>query len=194
MRQFFQRKVLLQIARIMTILIVASTAASAQNWHVGDKVQGYDVDWYDATIVEVGTGDHAGQYLVKYDRFQGQKWLSAASIRTRPGMSPPSGSTAVVPPGRYTCYGYPASAGVFRWYLDLGSTTYQQRTPDLPAGHYGYDAAHSAIMFVDGPYANNGWFGRLQRTGGRDSIVLRAIVSEQKGPRINEYANIYCSN
>ena len=66
------------------LLLLASAPALAREWQVGDKVQGYDVDWYDATILEVGTGDHAGEYLVKYDKYSTEKWLSAESVRARP--------------------------------------------------------------------------------------------------------------
>ena len=183
----------LRLLQAVLVLLLASAPALARDWHVGDKVQGYDVDWYDATILEVGSGDHAGEYLVKYDKYSGEKWLSAESIRARPS-APAAAGAAGVQPGRYACYGYPGPGGAFRWYLDIGDATYQQHTPDLPAGHYAYDAADSVMLFTDGPYAANGWFGRLGSAGGRSSIVLRAIAAEQEGPRAREYANIYCSN
>jgi hypothetical protein len=179
---------------IFALLILAPAAAFARDWQVGDKVQGYDVGWYDATVVEVGTGAHAGEYLIKYDKYSGEKWLSAASIQARPGAAPAAGETAGLQPGRYACYGYPGPAGAFRWYLDIADATYQQHTPDLPAGRYTYGANDGAILFADGPYAANGWFGKVGLLGGRKAIVLRDIAAEQEGPRVREYANIYCSN
>ncbi|MES1264942.1 MAG: hypothetical protein ABUU24_04725, partial [Variovorax sp.] len=148
------------LLQVLAVLLLASAPALAGGWQVGDKVQGYDVDWYDATILEAGTGDHSGEYLVKYDKYSGEKWLSAESIRARPGAPPAEGAATGLQPGRYACYGYPGPGGAFRWYLDIGEATYQQRTPDLPAGHYVHDAAADALMFTDGPYAANGWFGR----------------------------------
>jgi hypothetical protein len=179
---------------MLLLLVLVPAAALAGDWQVGDKVQGYDVDWYDATILEVGSGGHAGEYLVKYDKYSGEKWLSAASIRARPGAAPAGGSAAGLQPGRYACYGYPGPSGAFRWYLDMADTTYRQRMPDLPAGHYSYAAADGAILFADGPYAANGWFGKVGSLDGRNGIVLRDIAAEAEGPRVREYANIYCTN
>jgi hypothetical protein len=182
------------LLRAFALLLLASAPALARDWQVGDQVQGYDVDWYDATILEVGTGDHAGKYLVKYDKYSTEKWLSAESIRARPDAPPSGAGEAGLQPGRYACYGYPGPAGAFRWYLDIADATYQQHTPDLPAGHYRFDAAEGVLLFEDGPYAANGWFGRLGSLGGRSGIVLRDIAAEQEGPRVREYANIYCSH
>jgi hypothetical protein len=190
----FLGRIAFRLLPLLALVLLVASPALAGDWQVGDKVQGYDVDWYDATILEVGSGNHAGEYLIKYDKYTTEKWLSAASIRARPGAAPAGGSAAGLQPGRYACYGYPGPSGAFRWYLDMADTTYRQRTPDLPAGHYSYAAADGAILFADGPYAANGWFGKVGSLGGRNGIVLRDIAAEQEGPRVREYANIYCSN
>jgi hypothetical protein len=180
------------VAYAVPVLLVFGTAgvATAEQWQVGDQVQAYNVDWYDATIAEVGSGDREGYYLVKWDDFAGQQYIAEANIRARPGSAQPatsSGATALT--GRYTCYGYPGPGGQFRWYLQVGDDAYEQQTPDLPVGHYLVDAGDSSITFTDGPYADIGWFGRLES----DKVVLRSVASEQQGPRVDEYANIYCS-
>jgi hypothetical protein len=181
------------LALMLAVLMVFGTAgsAAADDWQVGDQVQAYNVDWYDATIVEVGSGNYQGYYLVKWDDFSTPQYISAANIRPRPGAAAPAPQSAdpTAAQGRYVCYGYPGPGGQFRWYLQIDDSTYQQQTPDLPAGHYVYDAAGSAIQFTDGPYADDGWFGRLDN----GEVVLRSTASEQQGPRVDEFANIYCT-
>jgi hypothetical protein len=173
---------------LVGLLMVFGTAtASADDWQVGDKVQAYNVDWYDGTIAEVGSGSYDGYYLVKWDDFNGQQYIAAKNIRARPGSAPTGSNADAGLTGRYICYGYPGAGGQYRWYLQIGDSTYQQQTPDLPVGHFTSD--ESAISFTDGPYADNGWFGRLDD----GEIVLRSVDSEQQGPRVDEYANIYCS-
>jgi hypothetical protein len=189
-----RRSSLARLLPAAMVLLLATATAFARDWQVGDKVQGYDVGWYDATILEVGTGDHAGEYLVRYDKYSTEKWLSAASIQARPDGEAPAAVANGVQAGRYACYGYSGATGTFRWYLDIGDATYRQHTPDLPAGHYDYRAAEGIMLFSDGPYAANGWFGKVGILGGKNGIVLRDIAAEQEGPQVREYANIYCSH
>ena len=42
---------------------------SGGSWKVGDKVEAWNVTWYKATILEIGTGQYKGYYKVRYEGF-----------------------------------------------------------------------------------------------------------------------------
>ncbi len=54
---------------------------AAQSFGVGDKVEAYNVGWYKATILEVGSGDYVGYYKIHYDEYASDQWLKNTSIR-----------------------------------------------------------------------------------------------------------------
>jgi len=119
--------------------------------------------------------------------------LYASSI---PAYAAPDTTTVSWPrAGKYVCLGYSGGPGHFRWYLQLGKDTYQQKTPDLAAGRYTFDKAAQRVTFVDGPYARLNWFGKfsVEREGKTHKIVLRNKAFEAEGPRAHEYQNFYCT-
>ena len=179
----------------LVFVVGMGSLALADEWAVGARVQVYvSGDWYDATISgPVGSAPYAGYYSIHFDSGR-DSYADPRNIRTAAGAAPaPMAQTAAAPgPGRYTCVGF--DGGQFRWYLTLGEDgTYRQTTPDLPSGRYQFYPDGSVVAF-DGPYGDNGWFGRFSvEAGGRQQIVLRSVASEKQGPRVDEYANIYCS-
>jgi hypothetical protein len=187
---------------VVLVLSVGGSAGIAAQWQVGDKVQAWNVDWYDGVIDQIGTDNYTGYYLVRFEGPSGPtyQYVAEKNIRARPDDAGSGDQASAAEPraGRYVCLGYNGgAAGTFRWYLDIdGSGGYQQATPDLPGGTYSFDAAASALSFESGPYAENGWFGRfsVEREGLTHKIVLRSLASEAQGPRVDEYANIYCTN
>ncbi len=182
------------------LLLLGAAAAMAQGWKVGDKVQGWNIAWYDGTIAEIGSGNYAGYYLVKFDGFNTPQYVKAANIRARPGAAAPrpaaAGSADSPRPGRYVCMGYNGGVGQFRWYLQLGAGTYQQKTPDLAAGRFSFDRGARELTFQSGPYSRLNWIGlfTVEREGKTHRIVLRDKAAEAQGPRVREYANIICTN
>jgi hypothetical protein len=179
----------------LAVLVLSASMAMAA-FKPGDRVQAWNSAWYDATIVSVGSGSYDGYYYVHYDGQSGggsQQYIRASNIRPRPGASATTApQTATASTGDFACFGYNGGAPMFRWYLNLANGTYQQHAPDLTAGRYTSDGQH--ITFTSGPYAANGWIGLTTSVNGKISkIVLRSRADEAKGPRVNEYANIYCS-
>lgn len=178
-------------------VIVLAAPAVAADFKVGDKVQAWNIDWYDGTIAEVGAGSYAGYYLVKFDKYATPQYVKAANIRARPGASVAAAVPVASAPraGKYTCMGYNGGAGQFRWYLQIDGKTYHQLTPNLRSGSYSYSSATRKLSFNTGPYAGNGWIGlfSVEREGRTHKIVLRRRADETRGPRFNEYANIYCT-
>ena len=62
----------------------ASAAFARDAWHVGDKVSVWvSADYYDGTVVEVGSGDHAGQYLIHFDKFTSNQYALAKNVIAR---------------------------------------------------------------------------------------------------------------
>lgn len=174
----------------LAILLFWISGAFAGTWNAGDRVQVYvDGVWWDATVL--GPGPYEKYYSVQFATDGSTSSAREDAIRAAPQTNeqPPTNDVAT---GDYTCVGY--GNADFRWYLRISpGGAYQQLTPDLPPGHFGFVPERLAIMFVDGPYQDNGWFGKVATDiAGRHQIVLRSIASEQKGPRVDEYANIYC--
>ena len=98
--------------------------------------------------------------------------------------------------GKYVCLGYSGGAGKFRFYVTLANGTYTPQTPDLPSGNYRYDAATHRLEFTSGPFKANNWLGifSIEREGKTHKVVLRDRANEAEGPRVKEYANLYCTN
>ncbi|MBS0480391.1 MAG: hypothetical protein JSR79_13980 [Proteobacteria bacterium] len=73
--------------RIPAVAIVAMSCGSAMaqtSWRVGDKVSVWvSADYYDGTVVEVGSGDHAGQYLIHFDKFTADQYALAKNVIAR---------------------------------------------------------------------------------------------------------------
>lgn len=63
---------------------VAAAPPAAGGWRTGDKVSVWvSGDYYDGTIVEVGSGDHAGQYRIHFDRFTSEQYALAKNVLAR---------------------------------------------------------------------------------------------------------------
>jgi hypothetical protein len=76
--------------------LFASSAVFAQAWHVGDKVRVWvSGDYYDGSVLEVGSGDHAGQYLIDFDKFATDQYALAKNVYPRQAApaARPSGKT-----------------------------------------------------------------------------------------------------
>lgn len=186
---------------VLAIMFTLANVTCAQaGYKIGDKVQAWNLDWYDAAIAEVGSGPHAGYYLVKWDKFSTPQYIKESNIRARPDRAAAITATpaAAAAPrlGRYTCMGYAGGIGMFRWYLELGRNSYVQKTPDLAGGAYNFDATSQRLFFLSGPYKANNWIGKfsVEREGKTHKIVLRDKGAEAAGPRVREYANIFCTN
>lgn len=63
----------------------ASAQSNSQNnlYQVGQKVEAYNVGWYKATVLEIGSGDKAGYIKVHYDDYSSasDQYLKESSIR-----------------------------------------------------------------------------------------------------------------
>lgn len=85
----------LRIAAALGALLAAAAAHAA--WQVGDKVRVWvSADYYDGTVVEVGSGDHAGQYRIRFDHYNNEQYALAKNVlprKTAPAGPPQDGKT-----------------------------------------------------------------------------------------------------
>ena len=61
-----------------------TAALLAQSFKVGDRVEAYDAGWNKGTVVELGSGNYQGYFLVKYDAFTTQRWFKPVNLRPGP--------------------------------------------------------------------------------------------------------------
>lgn len=65
-----------------------SPAMAGGGFHVGDRVKVWvSADYYDGAVAAVGTGEHAGQYLIHFDRFSTDQYALARNVLPRGGAS-----------------------------------------------------------------------------------------------------------
>lgn len=55
--------------------------AAAGAFKVGDRVQGWNIAWYDGTVAKVGVGSYAGYYLIKHDKYSQDSYYAEANVR-----------------------------------------------------------------------------------------------------------------
>lgn len=68
------------------IVMVAGAQQQKSVYQVGDRVEAYDVGWYKGVVTQVGTGNYAGYYMVKYDDFSTNRYFKPGDLR--PGGPP----------------------------------------------------------------------------------------------------------
>ena len=82
---------------LSTVAMFLAGAALAQNaWHVGDKVRVWvSADYYNGTVIGIGAGDNAGQYLIKFDNYAGNQYALAKNVLPRTTAAAPKSSGKV---------------------------------------------------------------------------------------------------
>ncbi|TFZ03744.1 hypothetical protein [Ramlibacter humi] len=183
------------------VFAMVCVAASAQGgFKPGDKVKVWvSADYYDGTVVQAGSGDHAGQYLIHFDKFSNDQWALARNVAARAGGG---GTTTAAAPatagpdaapraGDYACVLGGGSAGSQAWRLELQPGKYQQHKPDLASGQWKYDAAGKRLEFTSGPYAGR-WIGLFSAAGHRHKVLLRP--ADRPANAKPGYADVLCGN
>ena len=137
--------------------------AAIAAFKLGDRVQGWNLGWYEGTVAKVGDGSYAGYYLIKHDKFSQDSYYAQANVRllasvTPTGMSDPSAQPTTPAAGaagpRIGTYG----CGVFlsgrytrTQTLSLDGASYTTSHGD--GGSYAYDASSQRLNFRGGALA-----------------------------------------
>jgi hypothetical protein len=69
------------MTRRLALAMGITMAASPQSYKVGDRIEPYDSGWLPGTIVELGSGNYSGYFLVKYDQFSTQRYFKPSDLR-----------------------------------------------------------------------------------------------------------------
>jgi len=186
-----------KLGRLAVIVFLASplSLATAQDggFKVGDKVEAYNVGWYKATVLEIGSGSMSGYLKVHYDDFSSasDQFIALRNIRARPNArSAAAGAAASASArnagprlGRYLIrsYGNPTipipigelellSGGRYRAMANGGRVIGQ--------GTYSFDAASSTVQWLSGPYKEAGWLGQftIERDGKTHKIRVNRVT------------------
>lgn len=155
--------------------------------------------WDKAVVLEVGKGEHEGEYKVHYDGYPASydRWLMPVYFRKVAGASPTptsqpaaptapaaAGQTAVTPrAGNYNInsYGRTGSPPLFLGHIQLKDDgTYKisrKRSGDYYGeGTYAFDPATSAVTWLSGPCKDEHWGGTFSVDGKTHKIRLRSTT------------------
>lgn len=155
---------------VVCLAALTSSSVAAQGWRVGDQVQYFESGWWNAVVVEVGTGTHAGEIRVKADGYSQEKWSVVKNVRARPGVAaalPASGPRA----GEYSIlsYGNPASPPIRMGKITLTAGGYRfYDNGDNLLGQGQYSFAGDKVTWLTGILKTQAWGGGFEvAQGGR---------------------------
>lgn len=160
------------------LLVAGATVGLAQDktsFKVGDEVEYWQFAWYTGTIVEVGSGNNQGQYLIKSPRYNNPYWILAKNVRAVSKTKPGTKADAISPrAGKYGCYaqGTTIYNRIFLYYLTLQNGQYTLSTGG--GGRYSYDAASHSVRWLTGLHKEKGFTGAfdVEREGKTHKIIL----------------------
>jgi hypothetical protein len=170
-------------ALVAVLMLTLSGSAVAQgSWKVGDKVEAYNVDWYKATVIEIGTGSYNGYVRVHFDDFSSasDQYISLRNIRPRPGVQVSPDATGPRA-GRYLIRSYanptvPIPIGEFDLDANGQYTARANGGRELGTGRWSF--GNGAVRFLSGPYSTAGWAGTftIEREGRTHKIRLNGAT------------------
>jgi len=145
---------------IALLLLLGHQSTSAQPggtmYRTGQKVEAWNIAWYKATVLEVGTGDKAGYIKVHYDDYSSasDQYLKESSIRSPKNVAATNGVSGPRV-GRYTIrsYGGNGRNPIILGYFDLRNGAYQYYNAGIEligTGKYQYDAVNQKILWLSG--------------------------------------------
>lgn len=161
----------------------AAKPSSGSKFKKGDEIEAWDTGWYKARVLEVGTGEHQGSYMVHFEGYSSASdhWVQAKNIRVRPGAEP------AVPPraGKYYLQGYgniynPIYLGYFILSGGNQYRFYNMGNKLIGTGRYRFSGASKKVSWLSGPFKKSNWGGKFEvsRQGKTHSITVnRATVA-----------------
>jgi len=163
------------------ILLASVIVTNAQKkFSVGQKVEAYNVDWYKATITEIGSSNYVGYYKVRYDKYNNEQWIKESNIRIAQNETKDYVSGPRV--GRYIILSYGnAYSPITLGYFDLGNGTYvyyNAAKKMIGNGKCLYNAKTKTVQWLSGPYKQAGWGGafEIDRNGKTHKIRINKVT------------------
>lgn len=152
----------------ITTMSIAATA-QAQSYKVGDRVEAYAVGWNKGTVVEVGTGNYQGYFLVKYDSFSTQRYFKPSNLK--PGGPPDA-------PKTYPAYrvGDRVEGYDFGWHA--ARVTESRKGKDSPEYLLQYEKFSSARWYHPKD---------MRAFGAGEAEKTRDQAATVQGPRLGKY-------
>lgn len=196
-----QPRALLVGCLLLIVALASPLALRAQSasFQVDDRVQtnvnGFG--WINGTVIEIGSGPHAGQVKVHADGYPGEFWVRAtmsSAIRRLAGESPAAKQTArasaaldqaeaTTAPrlGKYLVMSYGASNPLHLGYVELkagGNYRYLNMGGAATGqGRYEYDGGTTSVRWISGPVFENRWGGQFDITREGKTHTLRLTRS-----------------
>jgi hypothetical protein len=165
----------------------ADDASAATRWQPGDKVLAWNVTWYPATVLGIGTGQHAGDILVHYDAYSSasDRYVRATNVKARPDARAVAARAAAwraAGPrvGRYRILSYGGSSPLHLGEVELlAGGRYRVTLPGGRVngeGRYAYDPATATVRWLSGRSKDEGWDGgfTVERDGKTHQVGLRS--------------------
>lgn len=132
---------------------ISSAQQGGEKYEIGQKVEAWNVGWYKATILEIGSGEHAGYIKVNYTDYSSNQYLKESSIRVLKDASADNKASGPRN-GRYIIQSYgninnPLILGYFD--LNNGKYNYYDAGKNLiGTGTYLYDAGSKKVLWQSG--------------------------------------------
>lgn len=170
------RKILLTICFQAFLLF-----ALAQNFTVGQKVEGYNSgEWYKGTVMQIGSGNYQGYYYIQWDKYTVGQWVKAENVRA---VKTATVAEATSPrTGEYVILSYGSSTNPVRvGYFMLGNGTYTYYNlakKQIGQGTYAYNANTKTVQWTSGPFKDAAWGGQFEidREGKTHKIRLNRVT------------------
>lgn len=138
--------------------------------------------WYDATVVEIGSGRHAGSYRIHYVGY-GDNWeeyVTADRIAAPQGSAKPAASAANAdagssdgPLGRYVCQAFEAGQLHNQGEFELLAGGRYRDLWNRSEGRWKHDAAGGTLDFTGGPLANGAEARLVTTPQGKTAVEFR---------------------
>jgi hypothetical protein len=167
---------------LFAILLFVPVLASDRTFHVGQPVEAFDDGWYPGAVLEIGSGKHHGDFLIRF-ALSRPRWFPASRLRRLDEATAPPEKQAGPRDGRYVVHTARGAAPLALGAIDLmpGARYRVWRNGHalLGEGLYRFDAATAKLTWLTGPYAELRYEGRFvcDPAGKRHTIRLDANLA-----------------
>jgi hypothetical protein len=171
------RKLLLAV-----LLQLYFSIAFAQTFKIGDKVEAYNSGaWYKGTVLEIGSDNYNGYYMIQYQDYNQSQWIKASNLRMQ-NNTPVNNEKNGPRNGTYIILSYGSSSNPIRiGYFELSNgryTYYDMSKKPLGRGSFIFNAQNKTVQWTSGPFKDANWSGKFEidREGKTHKIRLNNVT------------------